>query len=149
MGRQVDYMELAPEAADGIGAIGDFVASSDLEDYLVAFVKLRASQLNNCAYCVDLHTREALDLGEDERRIASVGAWRESPFFGDRERAALALTEELTEMACSPVSDDVVETAFEHFEEETLVALVMTIVQINAWNRLWVTLRTPEIPDLE
>lgn len=148
MDREIDYTEIAPDATGGLGAIGDFVESSAIEDYLVEFVKLRASQLNNCAYCVDLHTRKATDLGEDERRVAAVGAWRESPFFSDRERAALALTEALTRMACDPVDEAVLEAAWEQFDEEELVALVMTIVQINGWNRLWVTFRIPEIPEL-
>lgn len=148
MTRQVDYQEIAPDASEGIGNIGDFVNSSDLDAYLVEFVKLRASQLNNCAYCVDLHTRKAKELGEDDRRIASVSAWRESPFFSDRERAALALTEALTQMGCEPVPEGIFEEAWTQFEEETLVALVMTIVQINSWNRLWVTFNKPDIPDL-
>lgn len=148
MDRQVDYSEIAPDAYEGLAQIGKFVDSTPFDEYLVEFVKLRASQLNNCAYCVDAHTTRATELGEDERRVAAVGAWRESPFFTDRERAALALTEALTRMACEPVDDAVVEAAWDYFSEEELVALVMTIVQINGWNRLWVTFRTPEIPEL-
>ncbi|MEA5388061.1 carboxymuconolactone decarboxylase family protein [Haloarculaceae archaeon H-GB11] len=148
MDRQVDYGAIASTAYEGLSDVGEFVASSSLEDTLVELVKLRASQLNNCAYCVDLHTRKAQEHGADARRVAAIGAWRESPFFDDRERAALALTETLTKMACDPVDDAVVEAAWEYFEEDELVALVMTVVQINSWNRLWVTFRTPEIPPL-
>lgn len=148
MDRQVAYNEIAPEASTAIKQLESVVERSDLDDALVEFVNLRVSQLNDCAYCVDRHTREARELGVGERRLAAVGTWRESPFFTDRERAALALTEALTRMACQPVPDAVYQEAGEQFTETEVVALVVAIIAMNSWNRLWVSFRTPEIPDL-
>lgn len=148
MDRKVKYTEIAPEASTAIKQLESFAERSDLEDALVEFIYLRVSQLNGCAYCVDRHTREAKESGVKTRRIAAVSAWRESPFFTDRERAALALTESLTRMACEPVSDAVYREVDKQFNETEVVALVLSIVAMNSWNRLWVSFRTPEIPDL-
>lgn len=146
--RQIDYQETAPEAPHALQQLGSVSGEPGLDDVLVEFVRLRASQLNGCAYCVDLHTRKAKRLDVEERRLAAVAAWRESPFFSDRERAALALTEALTRMADQPVPDTIVETAIEQFTESEFVALVLKITAINAWNRLWVSFHRPVIPDL-
>jgi AhpD family alkylhydroperoxidase len=99
---------------------------------------LRASQINGCSVCVDMHAKAARRAGESEERLFAVGAWRDAPYFSDAERAALALTEALTRLAdrAEPVSDPIWDAAAEHFDEEQLGALVLSIAQINLWNRL-------------
>ncbi len=104
-------------------------------------VRIRASQLNGCAFCIDMHTRDARAAGETEQRIYALPAWRETPFFTDRERAALALTESVTLMPQTHVPDADVAQAAEQFKEDELAALVSLIVTINAWNAIGVTTR--------
>ena len=99
-------------------------------------VKIRASQINGCAYCIELHTRDARRAGESERRIYALSAWHESPLFSERERAALALTDSITNIAGSGLTDTVYEQAAAHFDEDELANLVLAITAINAWNRL-------------
>src|ERR1700756_5480520 len=112
---------------------------SQLHGRLAELVRLRASQLNGCAYCVDMHSRDALAAGEDERRLFAVTAWRESPLFTERERAALALTDAVTLIAQPAGLDDAYEAAAQVFETGELAALLYAIVTINGWNRLAVT----------
>ena len=104
-------------------------------------VRLRASQINGCAYCIDMHTKDARKLGETEQRIYALNAWRETPFFTARERAALAVTESVTLLATNDVPDDVWQHAAEHFDAHELAALVFAITVINSWNRLGVASR--------
>jgi AhpD family alkylhydroperoxidase len=101
-------------------------------------VKIRASQLNGCAYCLDMHTRDAREGGEDERRLATLAGWRESPFFTNRERAAFALTDAVTRLGDHGVSDEVWAEAATHFDEAELAQLLWAIAAINAWNRIGV-----------
>ena len=112
---------------------------------LADLVKLRASQLNGCAYCVDLHSTDAKAGGEPDERVHAVAAWRESPFFTDRERAALALTESMTRLTDDSdrgrVPDELWAATRQHFDDKELAALVLAVTMINAWNRLGVTLR--------
>ncbi len=115
------------------------VSESALDPALSQLVRLRASQINGCAYCVDLHTRDALAGGESERRLFAVSAWRESPLFSERERSALALTEAVTLIADRGSPDEEYEAAARHFEPEELAALLYAIVLINGWNRLAVS----------
>ncbi len=115
------------------------VSESALDPALSQLVRLRASQINGCAYCVDLHTRDALAGGESERRLFAVSAWRESPLFSERERSALALTEAVTLIADRGSPDEEYEAAARHFEPEPLAALLYAIVLINGWNRLAVS----------
>ena len=113
----------------------------DLDHRLRELVRIRASQLNGCAYCIDMHTKDARDLGESEQRIYALPAWREAPFFTDRERAALAFTESVTLLPEAGLPDDVYHEALEHFGEEQLGQLIMAIVVINSWNRIAVSTR--------
>jgi AhpD family alkylhydroperoxidase len=106
-------------------------------------IKIRASQVNGCALCIDMHTKEARDAGEDERRIYALNAWRETSLFTDEERAVLALTEAVTLIADGHVPDDVFAEAKKHFDDETIARIVMTIISINAWNRLGIVQRMP------
>ena len=119
-----------------------FVRNCGLDHALLELVKLRASQLNGCAHCIDMHTKELRADGESEQRLYLLNAWRESPFYSERERAALAWTEAVTLVAESQVPDDVYDEARKQFSEEELVNLTMALVAINAANRLNIAFRT-------
>jgi len=112
-----------------------------LEPSLLELIKVRASQINGCAYCVDMHTKDARAAGETEQRLYAVAVWEEAPFFTERERAALAWTEALTVVSQGHAPDGVYKIAREHFNEKELVDLTMAIVAINGWNRLAVGFR--------
>ena len=114
---------------------------TSIEAGLLDLVRLRASQINGCAYCVDMHSRDALAAGETERRVFASTVWRETPFFTARQRAALELTEAMTRLADHPVPDDVVDRAAAQFSERELAELIWAITVINAWNRLGATAR--------
>ena len=116
-------------------------ASNDRK--LFELVKIRASQINGCAYCIDMHTKDARVAGETEQRIYALNAWRETPFFSERERAALEWTEALTLVADTHVPDELFERVSKQFKEEELVALTFAVVVINSWNRLSISLRPP------
>jgi AhpD family alkylhydroperoxidase len=119
-----------------------YVDDCTIERGLLELVKTRASQINGCAYCVDMHTKDARAEGETEQRLYALPVWREAPFYTARERAALAWTEAVTLISQGPVSDDAYEEARRQFSEKELVELTMAIVAINGWNRLAVAFRT-------
>ena len=129
---------LAPDAYQAMVA---FDRSIDFDPRLRELVKIRASQLNGCAYCLDMHTRDAREAEEDERRLATLAGWHESPFFTPRERAAVALTDAVTRLGDHGVSDAVWDEATEHFDQAELAQLLWAIVAINAWNRIGVATR--------
>lgn len=129
-----------PEVYRAMVAFGQ-AAEDGLEPGIVALVKIRASQMNGCAFCIDMHTKEARTAGESEQRLYVLPAWRGAPFFTDRERAALALTEAVTFLADDRVPDDVYAEAARTFDETELSHLLWTIAAINAWNRLGVSTR--------
>lgn len=114
-----------------------------LERPLFELVKIRASQINGCAYCIDMHTKDARLAGESEQRIYALNAWRETPFFSDRERAALEWTEAVTRVADTHVPDEIHERVSAQFDEAELVALTFAVIVINSWNRLAVSFRAP------
>lgn len=114
---------------------------SKLEPSLIELVKMRASQINGCAYCIDMHSKDARAQGETEQRLYALNAWRETPFFSDRERAALAWAEAITLVSEGQVPEAVYENAREQFSEEELIHLTMTLVAINGWNRLAIAFR--------
>lgn len=143
MTQRIDYVQVAPEGLAGMVGIERHVKSSGLERSLVHLVKARASQINGCAYCIDMHTKDARAGGETEQRLYALAAWRETPFFTERERAALAWTEALTTIADGGVPDGVYEATRAHFGERDLVDLTLAIVATNGWNRLAVAFRTP------
>ena len=116
-------------------------AEAGLEPRLFELVKIRASQMNGCAYCLDMHTKNARLAGETEQRIYALNAWRETPFFTDRERAALAWAEAITLISVNHVSDQEFESARAEFSEEELVKLTLAIITINGWNRLAIAFR--------
>jgi AhpD family alkylhydroperoxidase len=118
-------------------------AEKKIERPLVELVLIRASQLNGCAYCIDMHTKDARVAGETEQRIYALNAWRETPFFTDRERAALEWTEALTQIGNNQVPDDLYQRVSKHFSEDELFALTGAVIVINSWNRLAITFRAP------
>lgn len=128
--------ELAPHIAKAMNALDTASRRTDVEPGLLELVRARASQLNGCAYCVDMHTRDAEKGGEAPRRLYALPVWRETPFFTARERAALDLTEAMTRLTEAPVDDETVARAAEQFSEVELAELMWTIAVINAWNRL-------------
>jgi AhpD family alkylhydroperoxidase len=141
MSIRLDYNKLAPEAVKAIMGLENYVNKSGLEKSLLELVKLRASQINGCAYCVDIHTADAKKAGESERRLHAVVVWRETPFFTDRERAALAWTEEVTLLSESHASEEAYQEVLKYFSEKETIDLTMAIITINSWNRLAVSFR--------
>jgi len=142
MSQRINYNEKAPKALKGMMELEKYMQSSDLEKTLYELVKMRASQINGCAYCLDMHSKDARAAGETEQRLYGLNAWREAPFYSDRERAALAWTEAVTKISENEVSDELYESVRQHFEEEELVTLTMAIVAINGWNRLAISFRS-------
>lgn len=134
---------LFPAAHRAMSAFDDAVGEAPLDESLLNLVKQRASQINGCAYCLDMHAKDARAAGESQQRLDVLPAWDEVPLYTDREKAALALTESITLVADTHVPDEVVDTAREHFSDEELAALVFHIVTINAWNRIAITARMP------
>lgn len=132
---------LAPHINRAMNALDTASRDVSLESSLLELVRARASQLNGCAYCVDMHTRDAAAAGESERRLHALPVWRETPFFTARERAALDLTEAATRLTDGPVGDEVFARAAAVFGETELAELIWTITVINAWNRLGATAR--------
>ena len=138
-----DYAQELPEATRAMAQLEEVVQASTLEPALCELVRLRASQINGCAYCVDMHTKDAQAMGEDPQRLHLVAVWRDAPVFSPRERAALAWTEALTRLPETGAPDDVYEEIADHFDPQEQVALSLAIVAINGWNRLSVGFRRP------
>lgn len=138
---RMDYMKAAPDGNKAMSALENYVRQCGLEHPLLELVKTRASQINGCAFCLDMHTKDARAGGETEQRLYSLSAWHETPFFTDRERAALAWTEAVTRVADTHVPDDVFDLARKHFSERELADLTLAIVTINGWNRLAIAFR--------
>jgi AhpD family alkylhydroperoxidase len=138
---RADYYRAGPGGVKALHALEQYLRTSGLEPALIELVKLRASLMNGCAYCVDLHTKDARAKGETEQRLFAVPVWRETPFFSPRERTALAWTEAVTQIGRSGVSDALYAEAQAQFTEKELVDLTFAVIAINAWNRLAVTFR--------
>ncbi len=136
-------IDLHAAAPDAYRAMTEFNRTVKLDPVLAELIKIRASQINGCAYCVDLHVRTAREAGENPQRLDTIAVWRDSPFFTARERAALALTEAMTRIAEDPLDDEVFTEAEHHFDHVELSQLVMAVVAINAWNMISVTARRP------
>lgn len=133
---RLDVGKLAPHIDKALAHLDNASRKTTIEPALLDLVRLRASQLNGCAYCVDTHSTDLRDAGQDERRVSAVAVWTEMPFFTARERAALELTEAGTRLTDGPVSDEVYGRAAAQFNEVELAELIWTIAVINAWNRL-------------
>ncbi len=140
---RIDHPKVFPEALRAMRGLEDAVHASALEPELLELVKMRASQLNGCAHCLDMHAKDARARGESEQRLHVLAAWREAPFYSERERAALAWCETLTLLPQTGAPDDVYAEVEECFEPAEIVALTLAIVAINGWNRFAVGLRSP------
>jgi AhpD family alkylhydroperoxidase len=136
---RLQFFNIAPELMKAVRALNQAVEQSGLERSLLHLVKLRASQINGCSFCVDMHSREAREDGETEQRLYLVAAWKESPLFSERERAAFAYTEAVTRIADAGVPDALYQATRKHFSDEELVKLTTAIGMINVWNRLCVS----------
>ena len=130
------YRKLAPGAYEAMGALEAYLKTCGLEESLLHLIKLRASQINGCAYCIDMHWKDLRAIGESEQRLYSLGVWRECPWYSDRERAALAWTEAVTRIADTQAPDAVYEELRRHFTEKEIADVTFAISTINAWNRL-------------
>lgn len=138
---RLNYAKVSPDAFKAMLGLEAAIARGSIERPLIELVKLRASQINGCAYCLDMHSKDARAAGENEQRLYTLDAWRETPFFSARERAALAWTEALTRVADTHVPDAEYEAARREFSEQELVDLTLVIVAINGWNRITVGFR--------
>jgi AhpD family alkylhydroperoxidase len=136
---RIEYATVAPAALRAVTGLEQYVRQSGLDHGLLKLVKLRASYINGCAYCVDMHTKEARAAGESEQRLYAIPVWRETPFFSARERAALEWTEAVTRLGHDGVPDELFALARTQFTDDELVNLTMAVIAINAWNRLAVT----------
>ena len=139
---RIAYNKYSPNALHAMYALEKHLKSSTIEEKLLHLVKLRASQINGCAYCIDMHWKDLRAAGETEQRLYGLDAWEESPYYSERERAALAWTEVITRVTEGHVSDEVYEKVRKHLTEKELADLTLAIVAINGWNRLNVAART-------
>ncbi len=144
MAPRVNYATAAPGAYRAMSSLQQYVSGAGLEPSLLELVKVRASQMNGCAFCLDMHTKEARAAGETEQRLYGLSAWREASYYSERERAALAWTEAVTQLGPHGVPDDVYDTIEKLFTEPELVNLTMAVIAINGWNRLAIAFRSPE-----
>ncbi len=141
METRLDPRTIAPQVYRAMLALESAVKSSGLQSNLLDLIKLRASQINRCAFCIDMHSKDLRAAGESEERLYLLDAWREAPFYSDRERAALAWTEAVTLIAETHVPDEVYEQARQHFTDDELAKLTLAVVAINGWNRFSIAFR--------
>lgn len=139
---RLDYGKIAPAAGRAMFGLERYVRESGLETSLLELIRLRASQINGCGYCIDMHTKDARAEGETEQRLYTLSVWRETPFFSDRERAALEWTEAVTEISRNDVPDELYERVRKQFNEAELVNLTIAVISINGWNRLAIPFRS-------
>lgn len=142
MSARLNYAKANPAVSRAMYQLEQTVKNSGLEPSLLELVKLRASQINQCAFCIDMHTKDARAAGETEQRLYLLSAWREAPFYSERERAALEWTESLTLIANNQVPDEIYERVAPHFTEDELVNLTLAVVAINGWNRFAISFRS-------
>jgi AhpD family alkylhydroperoxidase len=142
MSARIDYTKVAPGALRAMYGLEKYLAGSSIEAPLRELIKLRASQMNGCAYCIDMHTKDARAASETEQRLYGLDAWREAPYYSERERAALEWTEALTLIADNHVPDALYEQTRREFSEQELVDLTLAVVTINAWNRIAISFRS-------
>ncbi len=143
MRQWIKYSRVAPEGFKALLGLENYVKQCGLEVSLLELVRIRASQINGCGYCIDIHTKDARAEGETEQRLYCLSAWQETPLYSDRERAALAWTEAVTKISESQVPDEVYDNAMAYFSEKELVDLTMEVVAINGFNRLAISFNTP------
>lgn len=143
MENRINVGKIDPDAIQAMLGLEKYLAQSGLDKKLYELIKTRASQINGCAHCLNMHTRDALKIGETAQRLFLLDAWRETELFTEKERAALALTEAMTLIANNQVPDEVYDEAAKHLSEKELVAVIMAVVAINGWNRIAITTREP------
>ncbi|MCK6629990.1 MAG: carboxymuconolactone decarboxylase family protein [Anaerolineae bacterium] len=141
MSVRIDYTKVEPGAVRAMYGLQHYVNESGLEPSLLELIKTRASQINHCAYCIDMHTKDARANGESEQRLYGLSAWQEAPYYTERERAALAWTEALTLIAENGVPDELYAQTRQHFSEAELVNLTLAVIAINGWNRIAIGFR--------
>ncbi|MBN8737536.1 MAG: carboxymuconolactone decarboxylase family protein [Xanthomonadales bacterium] len=142
MSQRLNYVKASPDGFKAMRTLQAHVDQCGLEHKLMELVKMRASQINGCAYCLDMHSKDARAAGETEQRLYLLDAWRESPFYSERERAALAWTEALTHISQNDVPDELYEEVRKQFDDKELVDLSLAIIAINGWNRLAIPFRS-------
>src|SRR5678815_3847838 len=142
MEQRIDIMSASPGALKAMLGLATFLRHCGLETNLLDLINLRVSQINGCAYCIDMHWKDLRAAGENEQRLYGLDAWRESPYYTDRERAALAWAEAVTLVADTHVSDEVFEEAHRHFNDEELANLTLGVVAINGFNRMNIAYQT-------
>ncbi len=139
---RLKYQEVSPEGFAAMRQLNAYVDGCGIEHVVLELVKTRASQINGCAYCLDMHTKDARTAGETEQRLFTLSAWRETPFFTPRERAALAWTEAVTQVSGSCIEDELYGELRQHFSEKEAVDLTLAVIVINGWNRLAIPFRS-------
>ena len=142
MSSRPDYRKAAPDAFKAMLNLELAVQRGGLEAPLLKLVKMRASQINACGYCLDMHSKDARAAGESEQRLYALPAWREAPFYSKRERAALAWTEAVTQVSSNDLPDDLYQEVHKEFDDKAMVELTLAIIAINGWNRLAIGFRT-------
>lgn len=143
MSERINLEQIAPEAFTAMLGLEKYLAKSGLDKKLYELIKMRASQLNGCAYCINMHSRDAMEAGETAQRLFLLDAWRETTLYTNKEKAVLALTEAMTLIAGSHVPDDIYQEAAAQLSKEELAAVIMAVVTINGWNRIAITCHTP------
>ena len=138
--QRVSINKVSPASYKAMDGLEDFVSASKLKPSYKELIKIRASQINGCAYCIDMHTKDARALGEPESKIYAISAWRESPLFNEEERAILAFTDEITNISNHGVSDEVYQNLAKFFDDESIAEIIMINVTINSWNRICVSI---------
>jgi AhpD family alkylhydroperoxidase len=136
-----DYSKYAQDTQKSLYALEKYISTSGLDHHLIHLLKMRASQINGCAFCIDMHSKDARAIGETEQRLYELDAWRETPFFNDKERAALAWTEAVTLVSQTHVPDEVFAEVKKHFSDKEIVDLTLIAGMINMWNRICISLR--------
>ncbi|HKV92037.1 MAG TPA: carboxymuconolactone decarboxylase family protein [Candidatus Angelobacter sp.] len=142
MKARIDYLQAAPTVINAMLGLEKYLRTTKLDESLVLLICLRASQINGCAYCVDMHWKDLKAVGESDQRLYGLDAWEESPYYAERERAALAWTEAVTNVRDGHVPDEVYEKVRQQFTEKDLADLTLAIAAINSWNRLNIAART-------
>ncbi|MDY0081703.1 MAG: carboxymuconolactone decarboxylase family protein [Ignavibacteriaceae bacterium] len=133
---RLDWAKVSPDALKAMLAVQGFTDKSSLDHKLIELIKIRASQINGCAYCLDMHTKDALAIGESDQRLHVLAAWREAPFYSEKERAALAWCESLTEISEKGAPENLFKELQKHFTNEQIVEITLAVIVINGWNRL-------------
>ena len=146
MQQRMNTASLSPDGYKALVAVERYLGSSSIDHKLLHMIKLRASQINGCAYCIDMHWKDAIAVGETEQRLYMLDAWEESPFYSEKERAALRWTEALTKITDGHAGDEVWESVRPHFSEKELADLTLAVAMINAWN--WLAISSRATPGL-